>query len=224
MKFILIAAFLQIGYFAKAQIGLVECALQKNILYYNLVMEHKYHQCIDVNGYGIHRSVWECNWKNLFISDCSHMPFEKTIVNLYYPSDSILLYSFKKKGYEIYDTCNNVSTSIPIIKSNQFDDIYLVGMNKDNPQVPKFISGNIFKDKIWKDFADKGFDKTNLLAFLKIKCFNLGINELYYSCTVGNKIIFHSVLKGYSSKFTIIFNKKNPDEITVVYKKIKFTL
>lgn len=224
MKHILICLSLLGTVALHGQSKLLDSYVQKNILFYTLTREYKAMQCFDKDDYGIHNSIIYCDWDRLIPDKCSELLLTSRPVDLSYPIDSISLICYEKKNYQLYDSATNTITDIGGLITRQFDDLYLVGYNRNKPDQIKFISGNIFKDDIWADFVKDGFTKSNVLSYLKLKCFNLRISALEYSKSIGSKMIFTARLEDFKNTFRITFNKNNPRRILVRYKKFKYVL
>lgn len=157
--------------------------LKKNILFYALTRGHSnYSQYFDANGYSNNGSVlYNCGWHDE-IPDSSYSLelFEVDTINLSYPDSSVKLLSFTKPNL-IFTNCSN-SNRYNIYKYDykiDFDDSYLIGLKRNGNEII-FISGHIFRDKIWNHFSYIGNNIHNIENFIKIKCYNLGIVSIYF--------------------------------------------
>ena len=198
-----------------------ESLLSKNIIYYNLCRTYKSSECFDANDYGIHQSVLDCGWQNLIPDLGFKLKIVKVSADLHYPDTSVTLIAFYKPNYEFYDSINDLTKDGgPNYIRKQFDSYYLIACKQN--KLYKFISGNIFKDKIWNDFAKGGLKRENLIAFIKIKCFNFEIENIRYSFKQGKKYVFSAECRGFARPFTVIFDSTKPERI--VLKSGKFSI
>jgi hypothetical protein len=201
----------------------VKSLLQKNILFYNLSLEYKYKQCFDGANNPIHNSVQGCSWESLIPDKGWELKIKEVDCNLQYPDTNIVLLAFYWQTYELYDSARDLTKTLSG-RTYQFNQFYLVGFKKNEPSRICFISGNIFKDRIWSDFKSNGLTIENIAGFLKTKCFNLEIQELHFLKKEGAKFYFSAKLKGFSFMPTLVFNARNQDEVTIKFKHSKLII
>jgi hypothetical protein len=200
--------------FCYAQSDIVRIALQKNIVFYDLSRFYKFRDGFDKN-YNLVKSSKDCEWFDLMPNKNFDLELQKTNIDLQYPDSEFILIGFYKPHYEFHDSITKLNYQINSHIFELFDQLYLVAYDPLKKEI-KFLSGNIFKHKIWNDFKNKGENNIqNILNFIKIKCYNLNISSISYKHKSGNKYFFNAVLNGLGSNYRITFNSKEPDCLVV---------
>lgn len=219
MKIILLG-FLLICGCCRAQNEYLYQALEKNLIFYNLVKIYKSGDLIDSNGLAKKYRLW-LRWPDLIPDADFRLKLQENAIDQIYPDSSIQLVAFYRHLYDYYNVNSHATYMFGVDDGDEFGDhLYLLAYSKAKPTDIKFISGHIFKDNIWSDFQGKGFEIDNIITYLKLKCYNMDIDSIRYILKSKRYYYFDVMAPKtkYQKHYTVVFDSKDPE---VIYLKVK---
>ena len=224
MKYYFLLPLLILTGSCMAQYEFVKQALEKNLIFYNLVHNSQvnYMYDFDENGNATHSLVYS-GWQNEIPDECYRIELSIVPTDLVFPDTAFELVGVSRPAvwtFHNYVTDKTLITSWDDGYEPRFDTKYLIGYKKNQHTYMIFISGHVFKDSIWWYFRNGGYSTDNLINFIRIKCFNMDIDTIEFKYRKGRKYYFAVRVKDQPQKdYTIIFNPKNPDLLILKHQK-----
>lgn len=216
MKYLLTTCCLGITIFISGQD--IKLALEKNIQFFKLSNYIRHQEPFDANGYPSHiYRVRYAGFMTLIENPGMRLVLTEVPSDLRYPDTTFTLIGYMREHWEYEDSIHQLrriqgcdDCYIPLSSHR-----YLLGYKKEHPEEILFISGQMMKDDIWWDFRPGGYTAANLIAYIRLKCFNYDVDSIRFDRKQGSLYYFSGTVKIKKGEHTFVFDQKHPAVVRV---------
>lgn len=196
----------------------LKVALEKNIIFFKLSNYTRHQQPFDTNGYPTHICCVEYEGFMTLIPDPGmRITLDEIQTSLRYPDTSYTLHAYKRDMWEYKDSIRQLT------RLQGCDDcyipasshLYLLGYSSTKSPRIKFISGQMMKDDIWDDFKAGGYTTENLIAYIRLKCFNYDVDTIKFDKKKDSLYYFSGKVKVKEGPYTFVFDSDHPALVRV---------